>query len=278
VIAPFRELLHERRASGAALGAFTCYDSTTAAGVILAAEARDTPVALLLSERSFRERTGGLLAAALVAIARQAGVGVCVQLDHVSDLELMKSAVSAGVGAVMADGSRLALLENTQLVQAAVALASAHGADVEAELGHVAGDEDTAHAASSGLLTEPDQAATFAAQTRASCLAISIGNVHGAYARPPSLDWPRLTEISARTSVPLSLHGASGLSDGDVRRAVSLGVAKVNVNTELRERIYAELARRLPETAGGYRLADLDSALVDAVAETVDRKLALLSA
>jgi fructose-bisphosphate aldolase class II len=78
--------------------------------------------------------------------------------------------------------------------------------------------------------------------------------------------------------VPLSLHGASGLSDDDIRRAVSLGVTKVNINTELRERIYAELTRRLPGTARGYRLADLDGALVDAVAETVDRKLALLSA
>jgi len=277
VIASFRNLLHERRASAAALGAFTCYDATTAAGVILAAEARGAPVVLLLSERSFREPTGRLLAASLVAIASEARVGACVQLDHVSDLELVRGALASGVGSVMADGSRLPFSDNVRLVQEATSLAASRGADVEAELGHVAGDEDVSRAATVRALTDPAEAAAFVEETRAACLAVSIGNVHGAYAERPKLDWSRLGEIAARTSVPLSLHGASGLPDDDVRRAVALGVCKVNVNTEIRERIYVELARQVPETAPGYRLADLDRGLVAAIAETVDRKLDLLS-
>ena len=277
MIAPFRALLEERRAVGGAVGAFTCYDGTTAAGVVLAAEARAVPVMLLIGERSFRARDGRLLTSALIAIAREARVPACVQLDHVGDLGLIEAALSAGVGAVMADGSRLPLAENTLLVREARAVASRHGAEVEAELGHVAGDEDAALGESSRDLTDPDEAAAFVAATGAACLAVSIGNVHGHYSLPPRLDWPRLEEIGAGTDVPLSLHGASGLSEDDVRRAVALGVCKVNVNTELRERLFAELERRLPETAAGYRVLDLDAALVEAIAEVVDRKLELLS-
>jgi ketose-bisphosphate aldolase len=277
MILPFRELLAECRARASALGAFTCYDATTACGVVLAAEARDVPAVLLLSERSFRDRTGPLLATALLAIARHARIGACVQLDHVSDVGLIRSAIALGVGAVMADGSRLPFRDNLRFVQEAVALASEQGAEVEAELGHVAGNEDVAEATRSDALTNPDEAAVLIGQTGASCLAVSIGNVHGAYARPPRLDWARLAEIHARTDAPLSLHGASGLSDDDLRRAVALGVRKVNVNTEIRERIYRELAHRVPETSAGYSLAELDRALVDAVADVVDRKLEVLS-
>jgi ketose-bisphosphate aldolase len=277
VIVSFRHLLEERRARGAAVGAFTCYDATAAAGIVLAAEARGAPVVLLVGERSFRAPDGRLLASALLAIAGEARVPACVQLDHVSDLSLIETALSAGVGAVMADGSRLPLARNTRLVGDVRALASRHGAEVEAELGHVAGAEDAASVASGRASTDPDEAAAFVTETGACCLAVSIGNVHGVYASPPLLDWPRLSAIRARTDVPLSLHGASGLSDDDIRRAVELGVSKVNVNTELRERFYAELEHRVPETAPGYRVLELNAALVDAVAEVVERKLELLS-
>jgi ketose-bisphosphate aldolase len=275
VIAGFRELLAAARSKGAAVGAFTCYDATTAAGVVLAAEARGDPVVLLLSEHSFRAPAGRLLAAALVAIAAEARVPACVQLDHVDDLELVRRAVGAGIGAVMADGSRRPLAENASLVEAAAALALPVGASVEAELGHVAGDEDAARAAESGALTDPDQARAFVEQTQPACLAVSIGNVHGTYSHPPQLDWDRLAAIADRVVVPLSLHGASGLSDDQIKRALASGISKVNVNTELRERIYGVLATAAADTAAGYRLADLDQALVDAVAEAVERKLAL---
>lgn len=274
MLSGFPELLDERRSAGAAAGAFTCYDVTTACGVIRAAEARGVPAILLVAEASFRAESGRLLVPALVAVAREALIPVCVQLDHVDDDALIDAAFAAGCGAVMADGSRLPLDENT----AWSAAVGARGGDagLEVELGHIEGGEDVAVAVEAGRLTDPDEAARFVRETSCDCLAVSIGNVHGRYASPPRLDWDRLARIRAVVDVPLSLHGASGLPEADVRRAVSLGVAKVNVNAELRERYLTRLAERLPAARDGLRLLELESALVEAVAEVVGEKLDLL--
>jgi tagatose 1,6-diphosphate aldolase GatY/KbaY len=275
VLARFRELLEERRSAGAAAGAFTCYDVTTALGVVRAAEERGVPAVLLVAESSFRRREGPLLVAALAAVAREAGVPVCVQLDHVADREVIDAALAAGVGAVMADGSRLPTPANAALMRDVRAVA-ADGVGIEAELGHIEGGEDVAAATEAGALTDPDEAASFVAEATPDCLAVSIGNVHGAYAQPPRLDWERLERIRKRVDVPLSLHGASGLPDADVRRAVSLGVCKVNVNAEIRARYLQELAARLPAAGDGLRVLELESSLVDAVASIVGEKLELL--
>jgi tagatose 1,6-diphosphate aldolase GatY/KbaY len=275
VLTPFREILEERRAAGAAAGAFTCYDVTTAIAVVRAAEARGDPVLLLVSEASFRSLSGRLLLPALLAVADEARVPVCVQLDHVADEELIDAALAAGVGAVMADGSKLPIAENAAFVGAVRARASGPG--VEAELGHVEGGEDVAAATEAGGLTDPAEAAWFVAETGCDCLAVSIGNVHGKYARPPELDWERLQSIRASVEVPLSLHGASGIPDADVRRAITLGVCKVNVNTELRERYLAQLEAGLPAAREGLRLLELEAGVVDAVAAAVAAKLAVLA-
>ena len=278
MIAPFREILDERRSRGAAVGAFTCYDATTACGVVLAAEARDDPVLLLVSEASARSRDGRLLLPALAAVAKAASVPVCVQLDHATSLDLIERVLETGsVGAVLADGSKLPYDENVAFVERAGELAARHGAELEVELGHVEGGEDVAEAAAAGKLTDPGEAERFVAATGASCLAVSIGNVHGTYASPPELDWPRLDAIRRAVAVPLSLHGASGLPDEDLRRAVASGVAKVNVNTEVRERTFAAIGERLEELSRGWQIAGLDAAIVDAVAQVVDEKLASLA-
>lgn len=274
----FRELLDGCRATGSAAGAFTCYTLTTAAGVLRAADAHGAPVILLVGAGSYAAAGGPVLLPALRTAAERASTPVCVQLDHASDRALIGRALEEGATAVMADGSRLQYDANVALAQDVRALAGRHGAGVEAELGHIEGGEDVAAATARGALTDPDEAAGFVAVTRADCLAVSIGNVHGHYASPPRLDWTLLARIRERVDVPLSLHGASGLSDDDLRRAVALGITKVNVNTELRARLYAELARRVPETAPGLRLLELEESLADAVAEVAGEKLRLLAA
>jgi tagatose 1,6-diphosphate aldolase GatY/KbaY len=277
VLIDFRELLEERRARGAAAGAFTCYTLTTAIGVLRAADAERAPTILLVSEASYRAPDGRLLLAALSAAAERSTANACVQLDHAADPLLIARALADGAGAVMADGSRLPYDANAAFVRDVRTLA-APGIGVEAELGHVEGGEDTAAATAAGAaLTDPDEAARYAAETGADCLAVSIGNVHGQYAATPELDWARLERIRELVDVPLSLHGASGLSAADLRRAVAAGVAKVNVNTELRARLFAELERRVPEAAVGLRLLEVESALAEAVAEVATEKLRLLA-
>jgi tagatose 1,6-diphosphate aldolase GatY/KbaY len=275
VLVGFRELLAERAERRAAVGAFTCYDVTTAIGVVRAAEAESAPAILLVAEPSFRAPSGQLLVPALLAVAEAAAVPMCVQLDHVFDDALIDAALAAGIGAVMADGSRLPLAENTAFTAAVRARSGTAG--VEAELGHIEGGEDVAAATEAGALTDPDDAAEFAAATGCDCLAVSIGNVHGHYASPPSLDWSRLERIRGLLDVPLSLHGASGLPARDVRHAVSLGISKVNFNAEIREAYLRRLADRLPEALDGLKLLDLEQAAVDAVAAVVREKVVLLT-
>src|SRR5437868_4279422 len=201
----FRELLEERRAAAVAAGAFTCYDVTTALGVVRAAEQRQAPVILLVSEASFRGPDGRLLVPALAAVADAARVPACVQVDHVSDPDLISAALTSGAGAVLADGSRLPTPENAALVGRTVD-AAPPGFGVEAELGHIEGGEDVSAVAAAGALTDPGEAAEFARLTGADCLAVSIGNVHGAYAAPPKLDWQRLEQIrDSVDELPLSL-------------------------------------------------------------------------
>ena len=275
MLTSFREILEERRANRAAVGAFTCYDVTTAIGVVRAAEARRDPVLLLASEASIRSPSGRLLLPALLAVGAEARVPACVQLDHVDDGELIDAALAAGANAVMADGSKLPTNDNASFV--ASVRARAPDAGVEAELGHVEGGEDAADPAEAGSLTDPDEAAWFVAATGCDCLAVSIGNVHGRYARAPELDWERLRAIRERVDVPLSLHGASGIPDADVARAIALGVCKVNVNTEIRECYLAQLEAGLPAAKDGLRLVDLEAGIVDAVAAAVASKLSILA-
>jgi tagatose 1,6-diphosphate aldolase GatY/KbaY len=276
MLTPFRELLEERRARGAAAGAFTCYDVTTALGVVRAGEQRNVPVILLVSEASFRASESRLLVPALLAVAERSNIPTCVQIDHVSDPGLIETALATGVGAVLADGSRLSTDENAALVRRAVE-AAPPGVGIEAELGHIQGGEDVAAAAAAGAFTDPSEAAAFVQTTGADCLAVSIGNVHGTYASTRRLDWDRLERIREGVGdLPLSLHGASGLPEVDVRRAVSLGICKVNVNTEIRRRYLGELSTRLPDVLPGLQLLDLEAAVIAAVAEATAEMLDIL--
>jgi tagatose 1,6-diphosphate aldolase GatY/KbaY len=222
---------------GAAAGAFSCYDLVTADAVLTAAEARDAPCVLLIPSAALAGRTGPALVAGCAALARAARTPVAVQLDHVRDLAAVRAGLAAGANAVMADGAALGFDDNVRFVAQAVALAAAHGdgVEVEAELGRVAGDEERADHRAAGTLTDPAQVGKFLTRTGASCLAVSIGNAHGATPRPPRLDWGLLDAIRVATSVPLALHGGSGIPAADVRRAVGAGIGKMNVNTQLRQ-------------------------------------------
>jgi tagatose 1,6-diphosphate aldolase GatY/KbaY len=276
MLTSFVDLL-ARRPERTAVGAFTCYDLEEAVAVLRAA-ANSAGVVLLIGKQTYTSREGPLLLAALLTVAEASDVPACVQLDHCDDLAVIEAALVAGVGAVMADASSLPYEENVSFVRRAVELARRSDASVEAELGMIAGDEDVAVAAAAGALTDPLQAEEFVHRTRIACLAVSIGNVHGIYREPPYLDWERLEAIESRMSVPLSLHGASGIPGTMVRRAIEVGIAKINVNTELRTAYLSATEDALPRVLEGSRLAALHAAQVAAVEEVVATKLHVFNA
>lgn len=269
----FEAVLARAREAGRAVGAFTCYDLLGFEAVVRAAESCRAPVIVLVSPSSFDAEGGERLVRALGAAAKGALVEVLVQLDHARDERLIERAAGCGVDAVMADGSKLPFEENLAFTRAVAGSMRPRGVGVEAELGRVEGHEDEAGETLSGEMTGPGEAERFVRESSADCLAVAVGNVHGHYSGTPDLDWRRLEEIRGRIPVPLSLHGASGLPEGDLRRAVSLGAAKFNVNTELRAAYFGLLEDELVHKAAALDLKSLCDGVVEAVQEVVEAKL-----
>jgi tagatose 1,6-diphosphate aldolase GatY/KbaY len=269
----FGEVLGRARGAGRAVGAFTCYDLLGLEAVVRAAESRRAPVIILVSPTSFAAEGGERLVRAFGAAARGSSVEVLVQLDHARDERLIERAVDCGVNAVMADGSKVPFAENLAFTRTVAGSMRPRGVGVEAELGRVEGHEDEAGETLSGAVTEPGEAEWFANETGVDCLAVAVGNVHGHYSGAPELDWARLEEVRERISVPLSLHGASGLPAADLERAVSLGVTKFNVNTELRAAYIRQLGEDLGARAATLNLKSLGDGVVEAVQEVVEAKL-----
>jgi tagatose 1,6-diphosphate aldolase GatY/KbaY len=227
-------LLGQARAGGFAIGAFNLYNLEGARAVIAAAEAARSPAILQVHPAALRH--GGVpLIALCLAAARESGMPIGVHLDHSASRDDILDALDAGLPSIMADGSHLAYAENSAFTREMADLAHARGAAVEAELGRLTGTEDDITVAEhAARLTDPAQAADFVAQTGIDALAVCIGNVHGPYRGEPRLDFARLAAIREAVAVPLVLHGASGLPEPLVRRAIAAGVCKFNVNTEMR--------------------------------------------
>ncbi len=272
----FGRVLGLAREAGRAVGAFTCYDLLGFEAVVRAAESRRAPVIILVSPSSFAAEGGERLVRAFRAASGGSSVEVLVQLDHAQDELLIERAVGCGVDAVMADGSKLPFAENLAFTRAVASSMRPRSVGVEAELGRLEGHEDEAGETSSslsGAMTEPGEAEEFVKETGVDCLAVAVGNVHGHYSGTPNLDWEKLGEIRGRIPIPLSLHGASGLPEVDLRRAVSLGVAKFNVNTELRAAYFGFLEDELGHKAPTLNLKGLGDGVVGAIQEVVEAKL-----
>lgn len=252
------DVLERARAGGYAIGGFQTYTLETTLAICGAAQASAAPVLLQAGSSAFRAAGRRQLMGLALAAAEAADAPVGVHLDHSRDLDEIRACLAAGYTSVMLDGSHLAYAENVALTAAAADAAHAAGAWIEGELGAIAGDEDVSGgppAAEAG--TDPDAAADFVARTGVDALAVAIGNVHGFTAEPLVLDFARLEQIRERVAVPLVLHGASGLPATDIDRAIALGVAKINVNAELRRGVLEELSSALPGCMEGLDLASL---------------------
>ncbi|HVA88261.1 MAG TPA: class II fructose-bisphosphate aldolase [Chloroflexota bacterium] len=227
-------LLRQAQAGGFAIGAFNIYNLEGARAVVAAAEEVRGPAMLQVHPAALRH--GGLpLIALCLAAARAADIPIGVHLDHSASRDDILAALDEGIPSIMADGSHLDYYENLAFTREMAILAHARGAVVEAELGRLTGTEDDVTVAEhAARLTDPVQAADFVARTEVDALAVCIGNVHGPYRGEPRLDFARLAAIREAVAVPLVFHGASGLPEPLVRRAIAAGVCKLNVNTEVR--------------------------------------------
>lgn len=204
----------------------------------------------ILTEALAAGRAIGAFATLALTAAEESETEVGVHLDHCRDLEELRWCVEAGYSSVMYDGSGDPYEANVARTAEAVRIAHDHGVWVEGELGALAGDEDVTTGAGSGApdtMTDPEQAADFVARTGVDALAVAVGNVHG-FAPDAHLHLERLAALRDAVPVPLVLHGASGLPDTEVREAIGRGVAKVNVNAELRRAYLHAVSDSLPDT------------------------------
>lgn len=231
-----KEMLETGKANGYAVGQFNVNNMEYAQAILQAAEEEKSPVILGVSEGAGKYMGGFKVVVAMVeAMMEEYGttVPVAIHLDHGSSFEKCAQAIHAGFTSVMIDASSMPLDDNIALTKKVVELAHINGVSVEAELGRVGGQEDDlivddAEAA----YAIPSECERLVKETNVDCFAPALGSVHGPYKGEPNLGFDRMEEVMKLTNIPLVLHGGTGIPTKDIKRAISLGSAKINVNTE----------------------------------------------
>jgi tagatose 1,6-diphosphate aldolase GatY/KbaY len=228
-----RKMLLDAQKGGYAVGAFNAENMEMIKAIIAAAEELKAPVMIQTTPSTIKYGTSATFAAIVKAEAARASVPVCLHLDHGSSYDLVVECIDQGYTSVMIDGSHENFEDNIAVTKKAVEYAKTKGIPVEAELGKVGGKEDDLEA-EADTNTDPKQAVEFVERTGVDSLAVAIGTAHGFYVGTPVLDKERLSAIAKVVSIPLVLHGASGISDEEVADCVRRGICKVNFATELR--------------------------------------------
>ncbi len=237
------KMLENARDGGYAVGAFNVENMEMVKAVIATAEELRAPVMIQTTPGTVAYASLDMFAAMVTAEAKYATVPVCLHLDHGKSFEMAMQAIKAGYTSVMIDGSALSFEDNIAISKKVADVGRALNIPVEAELGKVGGKEDDT-SSDEDTNTDPAQAKEFVERTGVTSLAVAIGTAHGFYTKTPVLDKKRVTEVKELVSIPLVLHGASGLSEEDVRECVERGMCKVNFATELRA-AYTDACRKL---------------------------------
>ena len=228
------EMLKKAQEEHYAVGAFNVENMEMVMSVLKAAEEMQAPVIMQTTPSTVKYAGLSYYLAMVRAAAESSSVPVAMHLDHGSSFELAMQALRTGYTSIMIDGSHESVEDNISLTRRVADACLPSAVSVEAELGKVGGKEDDLVAADDSPYTDPQQAKEFAERTGVTSLAVAIGTAHGLYKGTPKLDFDRLSAIRDVVSIPLVLHGASGVPDEAVREAIQRGICKVNFATELR--------------------------------------------
>jgi ketose-bisphosphate aldolase len=274
-----REILADCQSEGWAVPAFDVINYETVIASLQGAAAERAPVILMILPSHTPVNQWPGLVALIQAQAASVDLPVCLHLDHASNLDQVRAALDLGFSSVMIDGSTLPLADNIALTRQVVEAAQARGVSVEAELGHVGiGDEVLDEAEAASRLTPVGDAARFVAETEVDALAVAIGTAHGLYRAEPKLDFARLAALRAAVPVPLVMHGGSGTPDQDIRRSISLGIAKINIWTEVSMAFAATVKEQLSSPAEYLPLFKVMAAAQETAQNVVQHKICLLGA
>ncbi len=264
-----RELLNAAKRGGYAVGAFNMNNLEILQAIVFAGETEKSPAIIAVSEGAIKYAGMPYIVSMVRTASEQTFIHLSLHLDHGTDLEVIRSCIENGFTSVMIDGSHLEFEENIATTKRVVEMAKKKSVSVEAELGRLKGiEEKVSVSEKEAFLTDPQAAEEFVKRTEVDALAIAIGTSHGAYKfkGEVKLDFDRLKEIAKRVNIPLVLHGASGvppavlekaqqfgaklpgakgIPDDAIQKAISLGISKINIDTDLRLSFVAALREML---------------------------------
>ena len=250
MLVSLKEVLKVAEAKKCAIGSFNTPNLASMRAVIGAAEKQKMPVIIMHAQ--VHEEMGVAkmeeIAPIMLLMADKASVPVCVHLDHGTDMSYVKRALDLGFTSVMYDGSELEKEMNYANTSIIVEMARKYGASVEAEIGSM-GAREGGGAGGESIYTDPDDAKKFAENTGIDALACAFGTAHGLYAKEPKLDFPRLEKIGKMVSIPLVMHGGSGVNPADYIKSIELGIRKINC--------YTYMAK-----AGGEAVSNLENGML----------------
>lgn len=264
-----KQMILDAQAGKYAVGCFNTSDLEITKAIIRAAEAQKAPVIIATSEKAIQ--FGGLetLAALIRQEAENVSVPVALHLDHGKSLNMVNLCLNAGYTSIMFDGSDLPLSENINLTAQAAAMAKEKNIPSEGELGAMGKAGKT-----ESQFTDPDDVAEFVQKTQVDFLAVSIGSSHGV-AKSEKLNIELLKKIRNATSIPLVLHGGSGVPDGDVQNAIKNGISKVNIDTDIRNEFTKDLREVLEQHPDEHDPREIFQEVIEKVQALVENKIKL---
>jgi fructose-bisphosphate aldolase class II len=293
-----RDLLLPARQKAYAVGAFNINNLESLLAVAEAAVEEKSPVIVAVTPSAIKYAGLAYLAKIAKTAAETALVPMSLHLDHGENFETASKCIEAGFTSVMIDGSFLKFEENVALTKRVVDFAHSKGVTVEAELGRLAGVEESTVEEREAVLTDPSAAKEFVEKTGVDALAVAIGTSHGAYKfkAEPKLDFERLKFIKEKVDVPLVLHGASsvpqwiiekavkygaelagakGIPEDNIKKAISLGIAKINIDTDLRLAFTATIREFLANSPKEFDPRKILGSAKEAMKEVVKGKMRL---
>lgn len=285
MIVPIKQLIEKAQRYDYAVPAFNTCNLETTLGIIRAAVAEKAPVIIQVSESTITYAGLETITSMIVEAVAEHGahVPIALHLDHGHELKVIKECIAAGFSSVHCDASEKPYRDNITATKKAVAFAHSQGVWIQGELGSILGKEGLIRSALprdiSGVMTDPKQVPDYVTRTRVDTLAVSVGTLHGLFRGREKLDRQRLARIHELVpQMPLVLHGASGLSDTDLRGAVARGVRIVNIDTELRQAFTMTLQKQLRGRQQSYDPRKLLAPSIEAVTMVARQKIKTLGA
>lgn len=228
------DLVGKAYRGGYAVPAFCAWNAEVMEAVLSASARLRAPVILMSGPGEFPVLPPATMAAVAYAVKKRYDTPAALHLDHGDSLDMVVQCIDARYTSVMLDFSARSFEENIEALRQVVAMAHPKGITVEGEVGRIGrADDATAEGGAGSAYTDPAEAAEYVRRTGVDLLAVSVGNKHGFYRGEPHLEFGLLSELHAALSVPLVMHGGTGIPEKDIRRSVGLGIAKVNVASEL---------------------------------------------